>query len=26
VSAISYIAFDMLLDLSLPSGIVGWEF
>ncbi|PZF58251.1 tripartite tricarboxylate transporter TctB family protein [Curtobacterium sp. MCSS17_008] len=26
VSAISYIAFDMLLDLSLPSGIVGWGF
>lgn len=26
VSAISYIAFDMLLDLSLPSGIIGWEF
>lgn len=26
VSAMSYIAFDMLLELSLPSGIVGWGF
>ncbi len=26
VSSISYIAFDMALDLSLPSGIVGWGF
>ncbi|WP_144721724.1 tripartite tricarboxylate transporter TctB family protein [Agrococcus jejuensis] len=26
VSSISYIAFDMLLELSLPSGIVGWGF
>lgn len=26
VSSISYIAFDMVLELSLPSGIVGWEF
>jgi len=24
VSAISYIAFDMALELSLPSGILGW--
>ena len=26
VSSISYIAFDMALDLSLPSGIIGWRF
>ena len=26
LSSISYIAFDMLLELSLPSGIVGWGF
>ncbi|MGL3198486.1 MULTISPECIES: tripartite tricarboxylate transporter TctB family protein [Curtobacterium] len=26
VAALSYIAFDMVLDLSLPSGIVGWRF
>jgi putative tricarboxylic transport membrane protein len=26
VAALSYIAFDMVLDLSLPSGIVGWGF
>ncbi|QCR20534.1 tripartite tricarboxylate transporter TctB family protein [Agrococcus sp. SGAir0287] len=26
VSSISYIAFDMVLELSLPSGIVGWGF
>lgn len=26
VSSLSYIAFDMLLELSLPSGIVGWGF
>ncbi|MGO1411158.1 tripartite tricarboxylate transporter TctB family protein [Microbacterium sp.] len=25
-SSITYIAFDMLLGLSLPSGILGWEF
>lgn len=24
VSAISYIAFDMVLELSLPSGVFGW--
>lgn len=26
VSSLSYIAFDMLLELSLPSGILGWGF
>jgi putative tricarboxylic transport membrane protein len=26
VSSIAYIAFDMLLGLSLPSGILGWGF
>ncbi|MFC7431742.1 MULTISPECIES: tripartite tricarboxylate transporter TctB family protein [unclassified Agrococcus] len=26
VSSLSYIAFDMLLELSLPSGIIGWGF
>lgn len=26
VSSISYIAFDMMLGLSLPSGILGWGF
>lgn len=26
VSSLAYIAFDMLLGLSLPSGILGWGF
>lgn len=26
VSSIAYIGFDMLLGLSLPSGILGWGF
>ena len=26
VSSVAYIAFDMLLGLSLPSGILGWGF
>jgi len=26
LSSLSYIAFDMVLELSLPSGIVGWGF
>lgn len=26
VSSLAYIAFDMLLGLTLPSGIVGWGF
>lgn len=26
VSSIAYIAFDMLLGLSLPSGVLGWGF
>lgn len=25
-SALTYILFDILLGLSLPSGIIGWEF
>lgn len=26
VSSVAYIAFDMMLGLSLPSGILGWGF
>lgn len=26
IASVAYIAFDMLLGLSLPSGILGWEF
>jgi putative tricarboxylic transport membrane protein len=26
VSSLSYIAFDMALGMSLPSGILGWGF
>lgn len=26
ISSLAYIAFDMLLGLSLPSGILGWGF
>ena len=25
-SSLAYIAFDMLLGMSLPSGILGWGF
>ena len=26
VSSLTYIAFDMALGMSLPSGVLGWEF